>query len=140
MLTSVDPGTLRKFYSALKLGFSLLTITDGVIFVQNSRYQYERDWGYNKESTICIPLENEKQFEVLKNNLKDYSNIISIAGSRQHLGYSFSNEGVEVSDEKYNVEKFDIGFNYLETYGVDLKTGRYFSEDTKNGCRKLRNG
>ena len=123
---------LTKILLGIQLGFSLLLIADGVIFIQNSNYQYERDWGYNKESTICIPLEEENQFEVLKNNLSEYPGIKSIAGSRQHIGYAHINEGVELNDKIYNVQKFDVGFNYLETYGVDLKTGRYFSRDTKS--------
>ncbi len=122
---------LTKILLGFQLGFSLLAISDCIVFIQNSKYQYERDWGYDKESTICIPLESENQFERLRNSVKNNPNIKFVAGSREHLGYQSSNEGIQILDEKYNVEKFDIGFNYFETYGVDLKDGRYFSEDTK---------
>ncbi len=100
----------------------------GLAMVQNGQYQANRDWGYNQEHTLVVPLEEAAQYAMLKNELEQLPDVLSIAGSAHHIGYHQDHTVVEVRGQKMDATRFDVGFGYLETLGLRLKAGRFFDE------------
>jgi ABC-type antimicrobial peptide transport system permease subunit len=114
--------------SMLSLQFiiSFITISLGVVFVLNEQYIKNRDWGYDKEHTVIIPLTYSDQYVALKNELSQNPDIDIITGSKNHIGYWAEEEVVTFNSEHYTSRKILAGYDYLDALGVRLKAGRFF--------------
>ncbi len=108
---------------------SMVLIVDGIVFVKNTEYQKSRDWGYNNEQAIVIPLETPAQFNAINDELKTNLNIIGTAGSISHVGRSKNLISIESNLDNYEVVNFTVGDNYLETLGIKLLQGRPFQKE-----------
>ena len=117
------------FLLALQFGIAFIIICMVVTFLQNNRYQMNRDWGYSQEHVINIRLERGEQFEVLRNSISRNPDVIQTAGSKHAIGRSSEQAVVEFEAKKHEVMRLDTGLNYLETLGVRLKEGRFFLPD-----------
>jgi ABC-type antimicrobial peptide transport system permease subunit len=122
----------KRFTSALltfQFGIAFVILCLVTAFMQNNRYQQERDWGYRQEHVFNIQLEDAAQFPILRNESQLHPDILQTSGSAFVIGRSKDQAVVEVAAEKYEVIRFDVGLHYLETIGVRLKEGRFFRED-----------
>lgn len=114
---------------SLQFGIAFIIICMVVTFLQNNRYQMNRDWGYSQEHVINIRLEKGEQFGVLRNSIARNPDVIQTAGSAHAVGRSSDQAVVEFEAEKHEVIRLDAGLNYLETLGMCLKEGRFFLPD-----------
>ena len=64
----------------------------------------------------------------LKDLVAQNKNVISYAGAESHIGHAIHQTTVNVNEEQVNVNRFEVGFNYLQTMNVRLKQGRFFDE------------
>jgi ABC-type antimicrobial peptide transport system permease subunit len=120
----------KRFSSVLlsiQFGVTFLIICLVITFWQNNNYQLKREWGYNQEHVISIPLEKGEQFRILKNALDQNPNVSATAGSTHHIGRFTQHAVVEIEAQKHEVIRFDVGLKYLETLGIRLKEGRFFN-------------
>ncbi|MFC2142204.1 ABC transporter permease [Acidobacteriota bacterium] len=125
-------GGKKRFTSALlaaQFGIAFVILCLVAAFLQNNRYQRQRDWGYNQEHVVNVLLESGEQFPILRNAAVLDPNVISAAGTVHSIGRSRDEAVIEVAAEKHEVVRFDVGLDYLETVGVRLKHGRFFRSD-----------
>ena len=125
-------GGKKRFTSILlsfQFGITFTIICLVITFMQNNRYQMERDWGYNQEHVLSVELEDGEQFEMIKNVAAQDPNVIQTAGSVHTFGKAQGQAVVVVVGNKYEVIRFDVGINYLETLGIRLREGRFFKEE-----------
>ena len=107
---------------------SLILVAAGVVFKQNADYQKARDWGYNQQQTIVVPISGEKHFTQFSNTVRQNANVLSTAGATYHVGRNRAITVVEVRGQKYEVGLFEVGYDYFETLGFRLGTGRFFDQ------------
>jgi len=132
MKGKVKIGGKKRFTSILlsiQFGLTFLILCLVVTFLQNNQYQRKRDWGYHQDHVINIRLEKADQFHVFKNAVAQNPNVIQTAGTLNAIGRSQEQAVVELEAQKYEVIRFDVGFNYLKTLGIRLKEGRFFDPD-----------
>lgn len=125
----------RSWFSKSLLTFqfvlSALLIATSVIFTQNATYQKNRDWGYNQAQVMALPVNSEKQFTLLRNELAKNPDVTHIAGSAHHVGLRSSRRVIKQFEQSAEIVLFDVGFNYLETMGLRLQAGRTFDENLR---------
>ncbi|MCK5147888.1 ABC transporter permease [bacterium] len=110
---------------------ALMAVTNGIVFIQNAVYQKNRDWGYDKAQRLVLPLEGEDQYVQMRDLLERETNVTSLAGSVHHIGGRSARTSVQVLDDSYEVVRFAVGFEYVETMGLRLKEGRFFMKDSQ---------
>ena len=115
-----------KVFLTLQFFFSIFLVIAGVVFTQNSMYQREKDWGYNQEGTITIPVDKVANYHIMHDAVKQHPNVLKVAASRQHIGRWDNTAVVEYKGERYEFKRFEVGLNYLEAMGLRLKEGRLF--------------
>ncbi len=115
-----------KSMLAVQFIISFITISLGVLFVMNENYIRDRDWGYDKEQTIVIPLAYSDQYPELRDEFARNSYIDVVTGSQNHLGYWTEEDLVGYEDQQYTSRKLTVGYEYLDAMGMRLKTGRFF--------------
>ena len=129
-LKLTNKNYFTKSLLAVQLIISFITISLGVVFVLNNNYIEKRDWGYNKEQTIIVPLAYNDQYTELKDAFNQNPDIKIISGSKGHMGYWTEEDAVEYESEQYVSKKIMAGYEYLDVLGFRLKDGRFFENNS----------
>lgn len=114
------------------LGFQLILacilITAGVTFTQNSEYLARRSWGYNQQEVLYAEVQDGRTFEKLSAVMQQNPDVLSISGSKHHLGKSNTTAILHVADHEIEADELDVDPRYLETLGLQLIAGRAFND------------
>jgi len=130
----------QNLFIRIMIGFqfvlTLLTIIVPIGLILNERYQMTLDWGYDQEGLYAINMANGKQFEILESALRDNPNILSIAGTKEHLNQFINISAVVVNEQEYEPFSMLIGPNYIETVGMKMVSGRTFGVERKESQKE----
>lgn len=107
---------------------AFMTMVGCFVFIDNAIYLRHKDWGYAHEQNIVVPLNNEQQYLKLRDFSATNKNILSFAGSVDHIGYSNPRSTVVKAGQRYEIVTYKVGFNYLETMNLRLIKGRLFDK------------
>ena len=116
------------------ISISLIFVT--VVIYSQLDYLKSKDLGFDNEHVLILPLSGDKLkggSEIFKNELKKVPQIKSISGSSLYPGVGtsetfFTFEGKK--NEEYPVMPYiEVDEDYLETMGLKLLDGRFFSSD-----------
>ncbi|TRX48914.1 FtsX-like permease family protein [Fulvivirga sp. M361] len=121
-------NVFTKVFLTIQFILSLVTIVFGVAIIQNTEYQKGRDWGYDQQQTLVVPVADEKGYTALKNDLLLHPDITQMAGSANHIGKSVGLSVIDLNDTKYEIRHIGVGYGYLETLDLRLKQGRFFDD------------
>lgn len=119
-----------------QLALSLAGIICGLAFVDNARFQRDFDQGFNKNGVIYTLVENRSEYETYRNALSGNTDIISMAGSPNHIYSSFYNDPVKHEGQEIEANIMDVGDDYLKTVGMTLLQGRDFQKDSETDRRE----
>jgi len=126
----ISKNRFTKVFLTFQFILSLILISAGLAFVQNSNFQAKRDWGYNQEQVVVIPLQDAQDYGPLRNELSQNPDIIEIAGSANHAGRSTSLAIIDVAGQQKEVRRLDIGENYPDLMELRLKKGRFLDHES----------
>ncbi len=119
-----------------QFGFSIMAIFSGIVLTQNALFQRSFDWGFDKEDALIIPLQEEGNYETLKNELTKVESIQSIAGTVHNIGFGYKGVDIEIDGEKHNTNQLLVGDEYLPVVGCDILEGRNFLQDSENDSKE----
>jgi ABC-type antimicrobial peptide transport system permease subunit len=111
--------------------FTFILITLSVVVTKNAEYQKSIDWGYGQEQIITVPLNESKYYTIFKEEIEKNPDIVSIAGTKDHIGRTSDIEIIEYQGKKHEVIKFEVGSNYLETMKIRLISGELFNPEIR---------
>jgi ABC-type antimicrobial peptide transport system permease subunit len=111
---------------------SFMTIVSCFVFIDNSFYLSRKDWGYNHDQNIVIPLASPTQYLPLRDLLNTQKHIVSYAGSKDHISWWNPRSSVEQGGQRYEIVSYKVGFDYLETMNVRLKAGRLLDKEIQS--------
>lgn len=114
---------------SLQFAISLTLIIAGIIFTRNTEFMKMLDMGYDKERLIITRVNNESEFQGLKNQIAAFSSISKYAGTDHHIGWSYEDSYVILDTGKVEVRTLNIGRDYLNVMGIDIVEGRDFDFD-----------
>ncbi|MBK7871091.1 MAG: ABC transporter permease [Saprospiraceae bacterium] len=118
-----------KVFLTLQFTLSMIAIVGAITFVQNSKWNQNKDWGYNQKQRITVQVPDFSAFEQMRNELSQHPDVLSIAGSEHHIGRHSVNNLIEFPDQKFEVQRLDASAEYFETMGLRLKEGRVLDEN-----------
>jgi ABC-type antimicrobial peptide transport system permease subunit len=111
---------------------SFMTIVGCFVFIDNSFYLKDKDWGYSHEQNIVVPLVSPKQYLPLRDLVNTQKQVMSFAGSTDHIAWWNPRSSVEQMEQRYEIVSYKVGFDYLETMNVRLKAGRLFDKEIQS--------
>ncbi len=130
---SASNGRLRRILVVFQFAVSILLIVGTLIMNRQIKYMLNKDVGFSKEQLIVIERANVigKQIKSFKESVKRIPGVVNISSSTAVPGRTNNNNGYMMEgrkDETFLMSTSWVDYDYLETYGMTLASGRSFSE------------
>ena len=135
---SIQTGKRKTLLRSALVVFQLIVFCSFIssVLIIRSQYQYaiKRDPGHYNSNVIILNLgRNFSGYSALLNDLKANSNVIMAAGCAECVPMQNSATGIyqhfQDKEVQVQVEAMFVDFNFLETMGIKLVEGRYFSKE-----------
>ncbi len=130
---------LRNVLMVFQFTIAILLITGTLVLWQQLEYMQNKDLGFNKEQVIAFPLNGKKpartSLKLLRNELQNNPNIVSISGADNILGIDGtgsrfeSQMGFDYKGRNVNTNVLAVDYDYIETLDLELKEGRSFNRN-----------
>ena len=135
-------GRLRRVLVVFQFAVSILLIVGTLIIYRQIRYMLNKDVGFKKEQLIVINRAEAlgKKMKSFKESLKNIPGVINISSSTAIPGRTNNNNGYLMEgrkDETFLMTTSWVDYNFLDTYGMTLASGRSFNESftsDKDAC------
>lgn len=137
LVTTNGNNSFRRTLVVLQFSISVFMIIATVIVYNQMNFMRTKDLGFNKERVIRIPLsgsDQRKNFPLLIHELKRLPEVVSIgmtsATPGERIGKALLK--VEGDDGRFSdrgVDVFTADYNYVNTMGMKIVTGRNFDEN-----------
>jgi putative ABC transport system permease protein len=121
-------GILTKSLIVTQFALSVFLIVGMMIMHKQVNFFKTTNLGYDDRQLIRIPTETEageQLMELYRNELASDQRVLHVSGSQ----WGESNTPVEAEGIKFSTTHFKIDYEYLKTFGIELKAGRNFSRD-----------
>ena len=130
---SQNNGRLRRILVVFQFTVSILLIVGTLIMYRQINYMLNKDVGFNKEQVIVINRAEAVGIKMksFKETVKNIPGVISISSSTAVPGRINNNNGYMIEgrkDETFLAVTNWADYNFLETYGMTLVSGRNFNE------------
>ena len=119
---------LSKVLLTAQFFLTFIAIIAGLLFTNITQFQEDRDWGYEAENVLVLPVSTAEQFQFMSNFASQSPLISEWAGSQSLVGISSSQEVVSLTDEKLTVRTFRVGAQYDDLLQIPLRSGRRFND------------
>ncbi len=130
-------GLFSRILLTSQFVLAFTTIVGSFVFIDNATFQRNRDWGYNHDRNIVVPVKNKTQYLALRDKVSSNQNIESVAGSADAVGHQ--NRPINIDDlqkKKFQAVEYLAGYDYLETMNMRLKEGRFFKKEIETDNRE----
>jgi putative ABC transport system permease protein len=133
MKNSIQNGRLRRVLVVFQFAVSILLIVSTLVMYRQIFYMLNKDVGFNKEQLIVINRAGAlgTKIKTFKEAVRQIPGVINIASSTAVPGRNNDNSGYMMEgrkDETFLMQTNWIDYDYLETYGMKLISGRSFQE------------
>jgi len=135
---NLSSGKRKQYFRSSLIVIQLVIFCSFVAgtLVVRSQYQYSlsKDPGYYNKNILIVNLGRDfKGYSAYINTIKTNPNIIMAGGAMNGLPMDGSMSSMvnhfQNKEEKIQVEGLGVDYNFLETMGIELKEGRFFSEE-----------
>jgi len=125
---------LRKGLVVFQFTISIVLIAATIIVYRQLNYMRGRDLGFNKEQTIVINTNYDKNKDAFKQSLSSIPGVVSssfsshVPGGGSNGAYSLvENKAGEM--QKTNLNLYFVDFDFIPQYKFNIVAGRPFSKD-----------
>lgn len=139
---SMKNGNLRRVLVVFQFAISILLIVGTLIMYRQIKYMLNKDVGFNKEQLIVINRADAlgSRVKSFKEAVREIPGVVNIASStavpaRNNNDNAYTMEGRK--DESFLMQTNWVDYDYLETFGMALASGRSFNESyttDKDAC------
>ena len=130
---SMKNGRLRRVLVVFQFGVSILLIVCTMIMYRQINFMLNKDVGFNKDQLIVINRAEAigPKMKAFKETVKTIPGVVNISSSTAVPGRVNNNNGYGIEgrkDESFLMVTNWVDYNYLDTYGMELVSGRSFNE------------
>lgn len=137
-----DKVGLKKVLVSFQFGISVFLIVSSIAMSRQVKFMMNKNPGFNKENLLFanIRSDGKQSFEALRNIILQHSEITEMAIS-DNIPFFGSNgsimnwEGAQ-ADEKVDVRRNWVSYDFTKTLGIEIVQGRDFSREYTGDFRK----
>ena len=111
-------------------------IVSTLLMLQQLNYIKNKDVGFNKDQVVVLSMNatSNKNYAVLKDELKKNPNILNVTAFNIMLGNEFGSMGSHYKTDKGEIKNLTVSHlvvdvNYLDFFNIKLAAGRTFSKN-----------
>jgi putative ABC transport system permease protein len=127
---------LRKALVVFQFSISIILIVGTIVVYTQLRYMRKQDLGFNKDQTVIINTNFDKNKDAFKQSLSSIPGVLSssysafIPGGGNTSAYSeMQNKAGDI--QKTNLDLYFVDFDYINQYQLKIVAGRGFSREFK---------
>lgn len=124
-------GLLRKSLVVFQFGTSIALILATVVVFQQLNFTRDMDLGFDREQVLVVQLTDpavRTLYPMFRDRVEELPSVISVTGSSSAPGFFIQNQLVAPDDapqdEQSMVQGFATDFGFIETLGINVKSGR----------------
>lgn len=117
---------LTRTLTSVQFAISVMVLISGVVFIQNTKFQEQIDFGYDMDAVISISANGDAEIEQFINKVSANPKIISIGRSRDQMGGNSMTRDVNHDTTKMETRLVRVGPNFLKTIGLEMIKGKQF--------------
>jgi len=126
-------GILRSILVILQFSISIILIVGTIIMFRQINFMLNKDLGFKKDNLIVVSRASALHGSVnsFKESLYKIPGVEKVSASTAAPSHANNNNGYMMegrTEETFLLETNWVDYDYLETYGMKLDTGRFFSE------------
>lgn len=130
---STQNGRLRRVLVIFQFAVSILLIIGTMIMYRQISYMLNKDVGFNKEQLIVINRAGAlgTKMKAFKDMVREIPGVVNLSSSTAVPGRTNNNNGYTIEgrkDESFLMVTNWVDYNYFDTYGMTLVSGRNFNE------------
>jgi putative ABC transport system permease protein len=130
---SMKNGRLRRVLVVFQFAVSILLIVGTIVMYRQISFMLNKDVGFNKEQLIVINRAYAlgPKMKSFKEAVKGIPGVINITSSTAVPNRTNNTNGYRLEgrkDESFLMVTNWVDYNYLDTYGMTLVSGRFFNE------------
>lgn len=124
---------LRKSIVLAQFAICMLLLTNLLVLQKQFDYMNTRPLGFDAKNVLAyqhLSPQIQTSYPLIKNELEQHIDIVSITGSHSHPGRGASGQSMKISghpdSDKIGIREVRVQPDYLKTYGMELTAGRPF--------------
>ncbi len=130
---SMKNGRLRRVLVVFQFAVSILLIVGTLVMYRQISFMLNKDVGFNKEQLIVIERAHVlgSRWKAFKDAAREIPGVLNIASSTAVPGRNNNTNGYLIegrNDESFLLVTNWVDYDYLDTYGMTLASGRFFNE------------
>lgn len=110
-----------------QFAISVIVLLNGIVFMQNTRFQEKVDFGYDMEKVLTVNVQSEQEYKVLKNRAASNPQVELTSITHHCLGWSSYPFPVKIDTAEYQAQHIEVGENFFEVMGMKLSRGRFLN-------------
>ncbi|UCE41344.1 MAG: ABC transporter permease [Candidatus Aminicenantes bacterium] len=133
----------RRFLVVFQFGISLVLILCTLVVSRQLHFIRSKDLGLDKENLVFFQFEDKPyvELETIKHSLFQSPAISGVTATNAPLlwlGIETTNVSWEgqTSENIMNVQIRTVDFDYFQTFGMEMKEGRFFSKDMSTDSKQ----
>lgn len=128
-----NSGRFRNLLVILQFAISIILIVGTMVMFRQLQFMQNKELGFNKENVMVISRADAIGDHILsfKDELKKIPGVMSVSASTAVPGHNNNNNGYRVQgrpEESFLLQTNYVDYDYLETYGMKLESGRFFDQ------------
>jgi putative ABC transport system permease protein len=122
-------GMFSRILLTMQFMLAFTLIVGSFVFIDNAQFQNNKDWGYDHDNNVVVPVTDQKQYLAMRDKVASNDDIESYGASVTAVGYNRKAVFIDdVENKKFEAVEFVAGENYMETMNFRLKEGRFFND------------
>jgi len=123
---------LRKILVVVQFSVSIVLLTGTLIISDQLTFMRSRSMGFDRDQVIVVPVAGSglfREFAAFKSQLQQLSQVESVTSLSHDLGQKalpYFPMRVEGYPDEQMLPIMYVGFDFLETFGIEMAEGRYF--------------
>jgi len=134
-------SSLRNVLVLVQFAISIFLVVGTFVVQRQTEFMRSKNLGFDKEHVVVLktPVSLEERSRAFKDQLLTLPEIIAVSGSNTTPGRPFNNWGCQPSElnESVTLNMCVCDEGYLETMGLEMVEGRFFSRDFSTDERAI---
>lgn len=124
-------GTLRRILVVFQFSVSILLIIGTIIMYRQIRFMINKDVGFDKNNLVVIERAHAlgQRMRAFKDEVRQIPGVVNLTSSTAVPGRTNNTNGYGIegrSDETFILSTSWVDYNFIDTYGIKLASGRFF--------------